>query len=216
MKNHNIPTVKRAVIFDFGGVLMKTTSQRPRYAWDDRLGLAHGSVEKAVHGSQSWRKAQLGEIPIAEYWADVARQLHLSQKDVQQLEQDYFSADRLDDDLMAYIRELRAEAYSVALLSNDSPALLNKLYALGIADLFEPLIISGVIGVMKPAAAAYQAVLKALNRLPNETVFIDDMPANIDGAQAVGMYAIRYVDEMDLRAALMPLLTINDDKFQAK
>jgi HAD superfamily hydrolase (TIGR01509 family) len=118
---------------------------------------------------------------------------------VQQLSQDYFSADRLDENLIAYIRELRAEGHPVALLSNDSPALTDKLNALGIADLFKPLIISGNIGVMKPDAAAYQAVLAALGRAPNETIFIDDMPANVAGAQAVGMQAIRYIDGMDLR-----------------
>lgn len=211
MNDHNTRTMKRAVIFDFGGVLMKTANQKPRNAWDERLGLAHGSVERVVHGSEAWRKAQLGEMSVADYWAEVARQLNLSQTEVEQLEQDYFSADRLDDDLITYIRELRMDGYSVALLSNDSPALADKLRSLGIADLFEPLVISGNIGVMKPHAAAYQAILSQLGRPPAETVFIDDMPANVAGAQAVGMYAIRYVDGMDLRAALAPLL-----KFRAE
>lgn len=214
MKDHNTRIMKRAVIFDFGGVLMKTISQRPRHAWDDRLGLPHGSVEAIVHGSSAWRMAQVGEMPVKDYWLDVARQLHLSQTDVEQLAQDYFSADRLDDDLIAFIRELRAAGHSVALLSNDSPALLDKLRSLGIANLFDPLIISGNIGVMKPDAAAYQAVLSALGRAPNETIFIDDMPANIDGAQAVGMFAVRYIDRMDLPSSLTPLL-ISTDSSQA-
>jgi epoxide hydrolase-like predicted phosphatase len=212
MKDHNTRTMKRAVIFDFGGVLMKTINQHPRHAWDDRLGLAHGSVEKVVHGGESWRRAQTGEMLVEDYWSDVARQLHLIKADVEQLAQDYFSADRLDDDLMDYIRELRNDGYSVALLSNDSPSLSDKLRGLGIVDLFDPLVISGSTGVMKPNAAAYQAILSALGRPPAETVFIDDMPANVAGAQAVGMHAIRYVDGMDLRAALTPLLTISRDK----
>ncbi len=207
MKDHNTQTMKRAVIFDFGGVLMKTINQQPRHAWDDRLKLPHGSVEKVVHGSESWRRAQTGEMSVEDYWSDVAQQLNLSKADVAQLAQDYFSADRLDDDLIAYIRELRTDGYSVALLSNDSPALSDKLRVLGIVDLFDPLIISGSIGVMKPNAAAYEAILAALGRAPAETIFIDDMPANVAGAQAVGMHAIRYVDGMDLRAALAPLLT---------
>lgn len=202
--------MKRAVIFDFGGVLMKTIDQRPRHTWDDRLGLAHGSVEKIVHGSESWRKAQRGELSVADYWADVARQLGLIEADINQLSQDYFSADRLDENLIAYIRELRTEGHPIALLSNDSPALTDKLNALGITNLFDPLIISGNIGVMKPDAAAYQAVLSALGHAPNETIFIDDMPGNVAGAQAVGMNAIRYVDGMDLRAALTSLLKLVD------
>lgn len=202
--------MKRAVIFDFGGVLMKTIDQRPRHAWDDRLGLAHGSVERVVHSSESWRKAQVGQMSVAEYWADVARQLRLIEADVEQLSQDYFSADRLDENLIAYIHELRADGHPVALLSNDSPALADKLNTLGIANLFDPLIISGNIGVMKPNAAAYQSVLSILGCTPGEAIFIDDMPANVAGALAVGMQAIRYIDGMDLRTALTPLLNFVD------
>lgn len=58
---------KRAVIFDFGGVLMKTVDYSPRHQWDDRLSLPQGSVEKAVHNSDSWTQAQIGKIPLAGY-----------------------------------------------------------------------------------------------------------------------------------------------------
>jgi epoxide hydrolase-like predicted phosphatase len=183
---------KRAVIFDFGGVLMKTLDRSPRYAWDDRLGLPHGSVERVVHGS--------------DYWASVARALKIDDADVQQLAVDYFSADYLDKTLVELIEKLHVRGHAVALLSNDSPALLDKLHTLGIARLFDPLIVSANIGVMKPDAQAYQAVLNALQLAPGEAIFVDDMPANVVGAQALGIHAVRYVDGMDLASALEPLL----------
>lgn len=195
-----------ALVFDFGGVLMKTASRAPRWAWDDRLGLARDTVERVVHGSESWRQAQTGQLDVAAYWADVAAQLSLSADDVAQLERDYFSADQLDMDMVAFIRERKAVGQRIALLSNDSPTLAGKLEALGIDSLFEPLVISAHIGVMKPAPAAYRAVLDQLGCAPHETVFIDDMPANIDGARAVGMHAVLYTPETDLRAALAPFL----------
>lgn len=60
--------MKRSIIFDFGGVLMRTIDYTPRHKWDDRLGLPHGSVEKVVHGSESWRQAQVGQMELQGYW----------------------------------------------------------------------------------------------------------------------------------------------------
>ncbi len=185
---------KMAIIFDFGGVFMKTIDYTPRQRWDERLGLTRDSVERVVHGSESWRQAQIGTLSLEAYWADVANQLHLDAASTRQLAEDFYSGDQLDQELVAFARQLRAAGHPVALLSNDSPALSGKLERLGIHDLFQPLVISANIGVMKPAAAAYQTVLEQMRIEPGDAIFIDDMPANIEGAQAVGLEAIRYTD----------------------
>jgi putative hydrolase of the HAD superfamily len=195
----------RVWVFDFGGVLMKTTTQAPRWQWDDRLGLARGTVERVVHGSQAWRAAQHGTLSEEAYWADVGRQLGLDNAATATLAADYFSADQLDLDLISLIRDRRAAGQRVALLSNDAPSLRHRLRQLGIDTLFDPLIISGDIGVMKPDPAAYHAVLDALGIPATQTVFIDDMPANIAGAQAVGMHAIHYTAGLNLKEALAAL-----------
>lgn len=207
MQKDNTTLPKRAVIFDFGGVLMKTVDRQARYAWDDRLGLSRGSVERVVHGSASWRLAQTGALAVDAYWDDTGQQLGLDRDALERLKADYFSGDRLDDDLIDYIHELRAAGHRVALLSNDSIQLIDKLRALNIDGLFDPLVISAAIGVMKPDAAAYLAVLDGLACAPDQTIFIDDMLANVAAAQALGIHAVRYNTGMDLRAALTPLLT---------
>jgi putative hydrolase of the HAD superfamily len=202
----NASAMKRAIIFDFGGVFMKTLDYRPRHRWDARLELPPGSVERIVHGSESWRQAQRGEISPEAYWDDVSQQLKLSSDDLRQLIVDFFNGDRLDTDLVAYARQLRADGHPIALLSNDSPALAGKLQALGIANLFDPLVISALIGVMKPDPRAYQAVLNALERAPAEAVFIDDLPANVEGARALGIPALHYTTTPALQAELPSLL----------
>jgi len=197
---------KRAVIFDFGGVLMKTRDYGPRHAWDDYLGLAHGSVERAVHNEKSWRKAQTGEIAVTDYWADVLLQLGLTPDDVRDLADDFYSGDQLDADNIAYINYLRAEGFTVALLSNDSLELIPKLEAYDLINLFDPLVVSAQIGVMKPEAEAYQAVLNRLDRPASETIFIDDRLENVIGAKSLGIKAVHYHDGLDLRASLADLL----------
>lgn len=206
MIEHNTSTAKRAVIFDFGGVLMRTVDYAPRHAWDDRLGLPHGSVEQAVHGSAAWRAAQLGRVEPARCWADAAARLGLDAAAAAELRRTFFSGDQLDADLIALLHELRRAGHTVGLLSNDTLDLRDWLRALGIDALFDPLLISAALGAMKPDAAAYQALLAALRRPADEVIFIDDLPANAAGAQAAGIHAVRYTAGMDLRAALAPLL----------
>lgn len=208
MTEHNTSSVKRAVIFDFGGVLMRTVDRAPRHAWDSRLGLPAGSVEQAVHGSAAWRAAQLGRIAPAVYWAAVAAELGLDETAAAGLRRDFFSGDWLDTDLIALINGLRGGGHTVGLLSNETLDLRAWLRALAIDTLFDPLLISAALGAMKPDAAAYQALLAALGQPAREVIFIDDMPANVAGAQALGIHALHYTAGMDLRAALAPLLTV--------
>ncbi|MEO8607346.1 MAG: HAD family phosphatase [Chloroflexota bacterium] len=202
--------VKRAIIFDFGGVFMKTLDYRPRHAWDERLGLAHGSIEKIVHGSPSWQAAQLGNITVEAYWADVGLQLGLDSNALETLKLDFFSGDQLDDALVDYARSLRKRGHIVALLSNDGPTLSEKLAVLGISDVFDPLIISANIGVMKPDPQAYEAVLDHIKYPSDNAIFIDDMPANIAGARNLGIHAIHYTTTPMLQIALETLLSGGD------
>ncbi len=194
------------IIFDFGGVLMKTVDYAPRHTWDTKLGLTPGHVERIVHGSASWRKAQTGSISLETYRADIANQLHISMDDTQKLLVDFYRGDQLDMALVDYVRQLRAHSYRVALLSNDSIELADKLHQLNIAQLFNPLVISAQIGVMKPDHRAYEAVLEQAQCPPESAVFIDDMSPNIAGAEAVGIHGILYRDGMDIAAALQPFL----------
>jgi HAD superfamily hydrolase (TIGR01509 family) len=195
-----------AIIFDFGGVFMKTVDYSPRHRWDDRLRLPHGSVERVVHGSASWRAAQTGLLTPDAYREDVRKQLGLTETDLGQLFDDYFSGDQLDLTLVDYARGLRARGYPVALLSNDSVELGPKLERLGITDVFDPQVISAHIGVMKPDAGAYEHVLSKLGYAAANTVFIDDMPTNIAGAEAVEMHGILYREIAALREQLESLL----------
>lgn len=196
--------MRYALIFDFGGVIMKTVTPAPRWAWDDKLGLARGSTERAVHNDDSWRRAQTGALSLADYWIDVAGRLRHPAADMPQLEADFYGGDQLDSAIIALIKDRKAAGQRVALLSNDSPALIAKLDRLKIRELFDPLVVSAHIGVMKPDPAAYHAVLDPLGYAAADTVFIDDMPANIEGALAVGMHGIRYTPDLDLAQALAP------------
>jgi putative hydrolase of the HAD superfamily len=199
----------KGVIFDFGGVLMRTEDYGPRYEWDRRLGLPLGSVERIVHQSELWVQAQLGRVTPKGYWVGVGEMLRMrDQEQIAQLRQDYFSGDRLDQNLVGLIRELKTSGYRVGLLSNESMQLPSKLAELDIDRLFDNVTVSAYIGAMKPDPTAYRVALRGLNVAPQEAIFVDDVPQNVQGAVLVGLQAILFERSMDLRAELCRYLKL--------
>lgn len=206
MSDKSIKKLIRAVIFDFGGVLVRTIDPAGRREWEARLGIATGELERVVHGSTYWMQAQKGTLTHDAYWQAVAETLGIPPVDIPKLQQDYFRGDQLDPELVRLIHSLRAAGYKTGLLSNDSARLELKLRdELAIYELFDAVIISANIGLMKPDPSAYHAMTEALSVAPEHCVFIDDMRANVEGAEAFGMHAIHYRAGMDLQAALSAL-----------
>jgi 2-haloacid dehalogenase len=72
-------------------------------------------------------------------------------------------------------------------------------------DRFRDVVVSGDEKLMKPDAAIYRLALERFGLAPHEAVFIDDNHANVAGAEAVGMTAIRFSDATALRRELAEL-----------
>jgi epoxide hydrolase-like predicted phosphatase len=202
--------VTRAVIFDWGGVLMRTIDASGRRKWERKLGLPLHAVDRVVHGSRSWKQAQSGIISDDEYWADVADQLGLDNAALVEFRHDYFRGDQLDRDMLRYIDALRPR-FKTALLSNASPQLQDLLDELGATAVFDVIVISGLVGVQKPDPAIYHLVLERLSLPPNETVFVDDFIENIHGARAVGMRTLHFRPDLDWKTELTRRLETADE-----
>lgn len=108
----------KAVIFDLGGVLVRTEFPEVRQRLEKKLGFAPGTVDRAVWGGEDWELAQIGRISYEEYWRRVGTALGFSTpQEITDFRREYFSGDRLDQELVSLIKELRPR-YRVGLLSN--------------------------------------------------------------------------------------------------
>jgi epoxide hydrolase-like predicted phosphatase len=191
----------KAVVFDWGGVMMRTVDASGRRKWEKKLGLPLYAVDRVVHGSRSWKQAQSGLISDAEYWADVAGQLGLDERELAEFRQDYFSGDQLDREMVAFIEALRPR-FKTALLSNASPRLREVLDRLDVTDLFDVIVISGQVGVQKPDPAIYRLVLGQLGVSPYEAIFVDDFVQNLETAEQLGMQVLHFRSGLDWRSEL--------------
>ena len=196
----------KAFIFDFDGVLVRTEDTSPHFAWDKRLGLAPGSVERAIRHSDLWIQAQLGRVTPRAYWTGVAEMLYMRRDDIAELRRDCLGGDRLNYRAIDLLRDLHERGCTVVLLANDSIELEARLTELGIDALFDHILISAQIGVMKPDVTAFRVALQTVGAAPGEVVLIDDSLTNIRAAQALGMHAVLVRPETDVRAELQPYL----------
>ena len=195
----------RAIIFDFGGVLMRTVNPVSRHDLEQRFGLPPGGASKLVFGSPLWDEAQLGRISSAEFWADVSQRLGLNTEELAEFRQAFWAGDRLDEELVALIRHLRDTGYHTALLSNAPAGLGQRLEQLGIAHALDVIVISGCQGLMKPDPAIFELTLARMGVGAEEAVFVDDFPANVAAAQQVGLHATRFRGLSPLRKWLQNL-----------
>jgi 2-haloacid dehalogenase len=71
--------------------------------------------------------------------------------------------------------------------------------------LFEGIVVSGREGVAKPDPAVFDLLLSRYDLDPGNTVFVDDSPANVAAAAAVGLTALVFTGADRLRADLSRL-----------
>ena len=195
-----------AAIFDYGGVLARTVDPEPRAMWERDLGLAPGALTAAVHDKQLWVAAQNGSVTSDAHWQAVGEALGLSASQLRELRTSFYGGDALNHKLLACIDRLRQQDIALGLLSNFSTDLRSILEAQDLLRRFDHVAISAEIGVMKPDAAAYEAILGMLALPASACVFIDDLPANVAAAQALGMHGIVFEDTASCLEALDGLL----------
>ena len=198
----------RAVIFDLGGVLVRTEDRQPRAELAERLGMSYDQLSGLIFDNESARQATLGQLPTASHWEAVRQALHLSEEEFAQARQDFWAGDALDSVLIENIRNLRPR-YRTALLSNAWDNLRRILEQdWRILDALDQVIISAEVGLAKPDARIYRLAVERLGVAPGEAVFIDDFPANLEGARAAGLRALYFHSREQALAELEQLLAV--------
>jgi len=196
----------RAIIWDMGGVLVRTEDPAPRRRLATRLGLPVNTLDDIVFGSDGHLEAQLGQISARQQWEQACRAVSWPLEDIAGFQMAFFAGDRIDFALVEAIRRLRPR-YLTGLLSNAMDDLRVQLETnWKIADAFDAILVSAELGLVKPDPRIFQAALEILNVSAAEAVFLDDFEKNIQGARAVGMHAIQFLNPQQAWADLEHLL----------
>ncbi|MBN2146401.1 MAG: HAD family phosphatase [Anaerolineales bacterium] len=196
----------RAVILDFGSVLVHMVDETPRRELAERLNIPLERLYQLVFDSQTAVRAMVGEISIDQHWEAVRHSLGVQPAEWPAFIRQFWAADWINEPLIAYVRTLRPQ-YKIGLLSNAWNDLRHELEArFAIADLFDAMIISAEVGLAKPDPRIYRLAVERLGVQPGEAIFIDDRLENVLAARQEGLYAIHYQDHDDALYELKDIL----------
>lgn len=180
-----VPDTKKAikaVVFDCFGVLHIDTKQSL---------LQSLPPEVAVELHDIFQQSNYGLLSRDEY---VKAATSLTGQTPEEFNKANTGGYRLNTELIDKIRELKEAQYKVGLLSNIGRGWINDFFDKHqLHDLFDVVVLSGEVGMVKPQPGIYELTAERLELQPDECVFIDDAPDNCAGADAVGMRAIHYV-----------------------
>ena len=201
-----MPTQIEAVVLDFGGVMARVYRPERFRDLEEQLGLESGSLPEILWRSPEWRQTEVGKISDEEYWQRIAPRLGLqSSKAVRELRHEVYGNLSADARMVALVRGLRRR-YRTGLLSNASarePDRLVERY--GLDGLFDVIVLSAAVGLVKPDPEIYSLVLERLGTAAEATVFVDDYQPNVAAAVAMGLQGIHFSGYEALLTALQNL-----------
>ncbi|MCE9600381.1 MAG: HAD family phosphatase [Spirochaetia bacterium] len=191
----------RTVFFDLGKVLvdfnldicLRKISQTSGRDIEELKGLLFSPRMNEFERGLLTGAEFLGEIHEAIQYPDSLEDMTLAFNDIFELMPDNVS-----------ILETISKRMPVGLISNT-----NHLHAefveanYSFLSLFARRIYSQETGMRKPEAAIFEIACQALNTVPSESIFIDDLATNLEGATALGFHTIHLPPGRDLARELI-------------
>ncbi len=147
------------------------------------------------------RRLETGAVSEQEFETSFGARLGLADPDG--LIDSMFAGMRPVEEMVAAVRTLRRSGLRTGLISNSWS--VDHYDRALLAELFEQTLISGELGMHKPEPEIYRLAAERLGVAPEACLFVDDLQENCDGAEAVGMTAIRHHDPGETIARLSEL-----------
>lgn len=111
-----------------------------------------------------------------------------------------------NETLMERVKELKA-SYKIGLLSNMGYDTLDEVFSESQRkDMFDDVLISSDVGLIKPSSDLYELALERLGVAPDEVIFIDDRLPNVEGAAQLGMKTILFTTNKHFEQELERIL----------
>jgi putative hydrolase of the HAD superfamily len=194
------------VVFDYGAVLCTEQPEADRRALVEAGGLDPDDGPAADRfWSAYWRDRPAydrAELDPAAYWARVLDRSPTPAEVAALDAADVAGWCHPQPASLAVADALAAGGVELALLSNAPASLADAVDELPWMQVVPRRYYSCRLRATKPDPAAYGGVLAELGADPTEVTFVDDRPANVAGAAAVGMRALLFTDPTTLAADL--------------
>ncbi|MCU1368452.1 MAG: haloacid dehalogenase [Ilumatobacteraceae bacterium] len=192
------------VIFDLGGVLMHNgrhsdfTKNFPPEVAAEAQRIFVG--EFGVDTDHPWHRLERGEISMEDcrkeqMAAFAAAGLAMPTRPTPPPTEDGKPAPMLtfqpNEAMMDLAARLRTAGIGIGILTNNAREFRDLWRNLmPYEELFDDIVDSHEVGLRKPNPAVYELALTRLNGVASRAAFLDDLPSNVDAANALGMFGV--------------------------
>jgi len=196
---------RRGLLIDWGGVL--TTNLFQTFSdFCSREGLDPHALGQALVGDSEARRLlvafETGRMAEREFEVGLAERLGV---DDHRLTDRLFAGLGAEPSMIEAVVEARRAGIRTGLLSNSWGGRYDRSRW---EEMFDVTVISGELGMRKPDPEIYELAAERLGLPPGEIVFVDDIPRNLEPAEAAGMATIHHTDPAATLDRLEELLGI--------
>ena len=182
------------IIFDIGRVLV--TFDPIQYVnslgFDEETARA---VVGAIFHDPLWIETDRGVIPVEEFEEAFVANAPDYEPQIREAYRKMGRMIQLMPHTMPWVKALKERGYRLYVLSNYGEYLfLKSKDRLDFMPYMDGAVISYQIQMIKPDQEIYEYILNKYGLLPEESVFIDDRPENVEGAKLIGMNGILFED----------------------
>jgi putative hydrolase of the HAD superfamily len=206
----------KAVISDFGGVLT-TPLLQSFMAFQDQTGITTEALGKAMQAATEangdnplfeMERGEITEVAFLEMLTDSLEPLLGHRPEMHRFKEIYFEALDPNTEMIELMRELKAEGFQMAMLTNNVREWEPQWRPmLPVDEIFETVVDSGFVGCRKPESKIYEMTLERIAQPAEACLFIDDVLVNCEGARKMGIDAVHFQDNeqaiAEIRAALV-------------
>lgn len=190
------------IVFDLGGVVF---NWQPEVIIESVFGgrNTRDIVRKEIFEHSDWLELDKGTISLDSAIDRGAARTGLPATDITRLLNAVPGFLTPIDQTMELICRLGNSTNKLFVLSNMQLASIAHLEEQhDIWGFFDGVVISSRIKMVKPDIEIYQYLLDTYQLNPTETVFIDDLPRNLEAAASLGIRTIRFFDAAQCEQAL--------------
>jgi epoxide hydrolase-like predicted phosphatase len=197
---------RRGLLVDYGGVLTTNLFDSFR-SFCELEGLEPETVGRRFREDRVCRELliglETGELPEHEFEPQFAAALGVSAPD---LIDRLFAGSAPDQQMLDAVLAARSGGIRTGLVSNSWGTRRYDRTQLG--ELFDGVVISGDVGMRKPAPEIYRLGAERIGLEPQQCVFVDDLPFNLAPAEELGMATVHHVSAEQTVAELEQLLGV--------
>ncbi|MCI8549146.1 MAG: HAD family phosphatase [Lachnospiraceae bacterium] len=179
------------LIFDIGNVLADFNWRSYLNSWK-LPAKEHEIVEQALFLSPMWKEVDRGQLPDEEILSIICREAPGYENLIREIYAGAAVAVSENDYAPGLLKQLKEQGYRIYVLSNYGKTFYEqRLSSFKFLEYTDGQVISYQEKHIKPEPEIYKTLLSRYGIIPEEAVFFDDLPANLEAAKKFGIHTVQ-------------------------